>query len=62
MQGDRDEVVSPRLGQKLFDAAQGSKTFWVIPGAGHNDILETAGAEYRRRLSAFYQVLITQHS
>jgi pimeloyl-ACP methyl ester carboxylesterase len=43
MQGDRDEVIPLRLGQKLFAAAQGSKTFWIIPGAGHNDILETAG-------------------
>jgi uncharacterized protein len=58
MQGDRDEVVPLRLGQQLFAAAQGSKTFWVIPGAGHNDILERAGAEYRHRLSAFYENLV----
>ncbi len=58
MQGDHDEVIPLRLGQKLFDAAQGPKTFWVIPGAGHNDILETAGAEYRHRLTAFYEGLI----
>ena len=57
LQGDRDEVVPLRLGQKLFAAAQGAKSFWVIPGAGHNDILETAGAEYRRRLTAFYETL-----
>jgi uncharacterized protein len=58
MQGDRDEVIPLRLGQQLFAAAQGSKTFWVIPGAGHNDILETAGTEYRHRLSAFYESLL----
>jgi uncharacterized protein len=58
MQGDRDEAVPLRLGQQLFAAAQGSKTFWVIPGAGHNDILERAGAEYRHRLSAFYESLV----
>jgi len=57
IQGDRDEVVPLRLGQELFAAAQGSKMFWVIAGAGHNDILETAGAEYRRRLKAFYESL-----
>jgi uncharacterized protein len=62
MQGDRDEVIPPRLGQELFAATQGSKTFWIIPGAGHNDILETAGPEYRRRLSAFYQSLLNSHS
>lgn len=62
LQGDRDEVVPLRLGQELFSAAQGSKTFWVIPGAGHNDILETAGAEYRHKLSTFYESLLTPHS
>jgi len=51
-----------RLGQKLYGAAQGSKTFWIIPGAGHNDILETAGPEYRQRLSAFYESLPSSHS
>ena len=58
MQGDRDEVVPLRLGQQLFAAAQEPKTFWIIPGAGHNDILETAGVEYRHKLSAFYQSLL----
>jgi hypothetical protein len=58
MQGDRDEVIPLRLGQKLFAAAQGTKTFWIVPGAGHNDILETAGAEYRQRLRAFYGTLL----
>jgi len=57
MHGDRDEVVPLRLGQELFEAAQGVKTFWLIPGAGHNDILEVAGDEYRRRLQTFYTSL-----
>jgi uncharacterized protein len=58
MQGDRDEVIPLRLGQELFAAAQGPKTFWIIPGASHNDILETAGVEYRQRLTAFYESLL----
>ena len=62
MQGDRDEVIPLRLGQELFAAAQEPKTFWVIPGAGHNNILETAGAEYRHRLKAFYESLLSSHS
>jgi uncharacterized protein len=60
--GDHDETIPLRLGQELFGAAQGPKSFWVIPGAGHNDILETAGAEYRKRLSAFYKDLFSSHS
>ncbi len=56
--GDRDQTVPLRLGQELFAAAQGPKTFWVVSGAGHNDILETAGAEYRHRLRTFYESLL----
>ena len=58
IQGDRDEVVPLRLGQQLFAASQGTKTFWIVPGAGHNDILETAGAEYGQRLHSFYESLL----
>jgi fermentation-respiration switch protein FrsA (DUF1100 family) len=58
MQGDHDEVIPPRLGQELFALAQEPKMFWIVPGAGHNDILERAGSEYCRRLSAFYESLL----
>jgi hypothetical protein len=54
MQGDRDEIIPLRFGQSLYAAAQAPKSFWVIEGAGHNDIVETAGSQYRERLSAFY--------
>lgn len=60
--GDRDGTIPLRLGRKLFDAAPEPKTFWIVPRAGHNDLLETAGAEYRRKLSAFYQSLLNSHS
>ncbi len=55
LQGDRDEVIPPSQGKALFDAANEPKSLWVIPGAGHNDILEVAGAEYRERLHWFYR-------
>ena len=57
IQGDRDEVIPSRLGQKLYAASQGPKSFWIIEGAGHNDILAKAGPEYRTRLRAFYTSL-----
>jgi len=56
--GDRDEMIPQRMGQALFAAAPQPKTFWSVPGAGHNDLLETAGAaEYTRRLREFYATL-----
>ena len=52
--GDRDEIIPTGLGQALFAAAPEPKSLWIVPGAHHNDIVETAGASYREHLQAFY--------
>ncbi len=57
MHGDRDEVIPFDLGRALFERAREPKTFWAVPGAGHNDIVPAAGAAYRERLRSFYQSL-----
>ena len=57
IQGDRDEVIPSRLAQKLYTASQGPKSFWIIEGAGHNDVLATAGPAYREHLRSFYASL-----
>jgi fermentation-respiration switch protein FrsA (DUF1100 family) len=51
-----------RLGRALFEAAPEPKYFWTIPGAGHNDIVESAGPEYRKRLRSFYESLADRPS
>jgi fermentation-respiration switch protein FrsA (DUF1100 family) len=58
IQGDRDEIIPLRFGQALFAAAQGRKSFWVVKGAGHNDILQTAGPQYREKLKEFYENIL----
>jgi fermentation-respiration switch protein FrsA (DUF1100 family) len=55
--GNRDEIIPLRLGQALFAAAPEPKSFWIVPGAGHNDIVEAAGESYRQRLRSFYEGL-----
>jgi fermentation-respiration switch protein FrsA (DUF1100 family) len=55
MHGDRDEVIPYKLGRDLFEAAPQPKTFWTVPGAGHNDLVQTAGAAYPERLAAFFK-------
>jgi hypothetical protein len=55
--GDRDKVIPLRLGQALFAAAPEPKSFWLVPGAGHNDIAETAGASYGQHLRSLYERL-----
>jgi len=57
MHGERDEVVPFALGRALFEAAPEPKSFWAVPGAGHNDLMPAAGPAYRERLRAFYQGL-----
>lgn len=52
--GDRDEIIPTRLGQRLFASAPEPKSIWIVPGAHHNDIVETAGARYREYLGSCY--------
>jgi hypothetical protein len=55
--GDRDDVIAFDLGRALYEAASGRKEFWKVEGAGHNDLMDVAGARYRERLTAFYRLL-----
>lgn len=52
--GDADEVIDIQLGRDLFAAANEPKSMWVLPGGGHNNIVEAAGAEYGKRLHELY--------
>lgn len=54
LHGDRDDIIDIALGRELFAAANEPKTFWEVPGAGHNDLPAAAGLEYGQRLAAFY--------
>ncbi len=55
--GDRDEMIPQRMGKALFASAPEPKRFWSVPGAHHNDLVETAGPEYTQRLREFYHSL-----
>jgi uncharacterized protein len=57
LHGDRDDIIPIRIGQALFAAAPQPKSLWIVEGAGHNDILETAGPRYREHLASFYSRL-----
>jgi fermentation-respiration switch protein FrsA (DUF1100 family) len=57
LHGDRDEIIPLKLGRSLFEAAPEPKSFIEIPGAGHNDLVATAGLSYRDRLYEFYDHL-----
>ncbi len=51
--GDRDELIPPREGLRLFEAAPSPKELFVVNGAGHNDVSYVAGDDYARRIGDF---------
>ncbi|HET7614006.1 MAG TPA: alpha/beta hydrolase [Gemmatimonadaceae bacterium] len=44
--GRRDRIVPFRMGLEVFQAARHKGELLIVDGAGHNDVAETAGAEY----------------
>jgi pimeloyl-ACP methyl ester carboxylesterase len=52
--GDEDPTVPAEMSSRLYAAASEPKELWIIQGAGHGDYAQVAGAEYSRRLIAFF--------
>jgi hypothetical protein len=44
--GEHDEIVPVSHGRALFDAANEPKTLRLIRGAGHNNLVDLAGADF----------------
>jgi fermentation-respiration switch protein FrsA (DUF1100 family) len=53
--GGCDTYIKPGMAQALFRHARMPKEFWLVEGAKHNQALQTAGDEYRRRVLAFFE-------
>ena len=51
--GDRDDLVPLMYGQDLYEAAPEPKTMHVLPGVGHNDLVERAGSEWATAIAYF---------
>jgi len=56
--GDRDDIVPLELGQQVFDAVRGPKAFYLVQGAGHNDLYLVGGTPYFQRLKRFADEVI----
>ncbi|MBE6384712.1 MAG: alpha/beta hydrolase [Lentisphaerae bacterium] len=56
MHGDRDRIIPFRHGKKLFAKAPDPKRFFHIRGAGHNNIIATAGDTYWQQINEFLQI------
>jgi len=51
--GDRDDIVSFSMGQKLFEAAVEPKFFYSVKDAGHNDVFIVGGKKYFQTFAEF---------
>jgi len=56
--GDRDETVPIQLGRQVFEAAKAPKSFYLVPGADHNDLYLVGGRPYFQRLKRFVEEVI----
>jgi fermentation-respiration switch protein FrsA (DUF1100 family) len=57
--GEKDTYIRPEMARALFDRARGDKEFWLVPGAKHNQALQVAGDEYRKRVLDFFERHLT---
>lgn len=51
--GDRDDIIPLALGRQVFDGSLPPKSFYVIPGAGHNNTYVVGGSAYFSRFAEF---------
>jgi uncharacterized protein len=56
-QGDRDTIAPEEMARRLFAQANEPKTFFLIPGAGHNDTYVKGGARYWKEWERFLDEL-----
>ena len=56
--GDRDPIVPPHHGQRLFDLAREPKQLWVIPGGGHIQAFQSQ--IYRDRFVAYLTEVLSE--
>lgn len=55
--GEKDEVIPFWHTKKLFEIAHPPKYFYTVKNANHNDLVETAGKEYWRKIQDFIAML-----
>ncbi|WP_336086780.1 alpha/beta hydrolase [Nocardia sp. SSK8] len=57
MHGDRDELLPLRHAERLYAAATEPKRLIVVPGAGHNDVIDALGARWPKLITEWSEFL-----
>jgi pimeloyl-ACP methyl ester carboxylesterase len=52
--GGSDTYIKPSMTRDLFNHARRPKELWIVEGAKHNQALQVAGDEYKRRVTEFF--------
>ena len=53
--GDADRVVPVSMSQELYKEAKEPKKLWIVPGAGHMEILRREGLAYEKAVVDFFK-------
>jgi alpha-beta hydrolase superfamily lysophospholipase len=53
--GAEDPHAPAADAERLFACCQGARELYVVPGAGHRDVVEVGGEDYRRRVLDFLE-------
>lgn len=53
LHGSRDRILPVKLGRSLYEQLPEPKQWWLVEGAGHNNLPVVAGDEYRQRITEF---------
>lgn len=53
--GVEDDTTAASMTEKLHGASPEPKQLWLVPGAGHNNVADTAGPEYFTKVETFVQ-------
>ena len=52
--GEKDSYIRPEMARALYARLSGPRELWVVPAARHNQALQIAEDEYRRRVLEFF--------
>jgi len=53
--GDQDELVPTEMANRLYEATNGMKELWIVPGAGHTEGFTVEEEEYKKRVKGFIE-------
>jgi pimeloyl-ACP methyl ester carboxylesterase len=53
--GTQDGHAPPEDAERLYQRISGPAELWLVPGAGHENVLEKGGEEYQRRIREFLE-------